>query len=214
MKVLVTGFDPFGGEKINPAWEAVKLLPNEIARAEIIKVEVPTVFKKSGLTLEKAIEDHEPDIVICVGQAGGRSAITVEKVAINFAEGRIADNEGNQPSDAKIKEDGETAYFATVPIKAMVMNMRKVDVPAHISYTAGTFVCNDIMYSLLYTLKKKYPRMRGGFIHVPFISEQVVGKPDGTPSMATETIVKGLKAAIEAAVENETDIKGIMGTTH
>lgn len=214
MKVLVTGFDPFGGENVNPALEAVKMLPETIAGAEIIKLEVPTVFDKSGAAVEKAIESNSPDLVLCVGQAGGRTAISIEKVAINLQEARIADNEGNQPTDKKIKEDGESAYFATLPVKAMVMNVRKNNIPSHISYSAGTFVCNDIMYNLLYTLNKKYPHIRGGFIHVPFIPEQVVDKADGTPSMSTQTIVAGLTYAIEAAIVNKEDAKGIMGTTH
>lgn len=213
MKILVTGFDPFGGESVNPALEAVKKLPDEIAGAQIVKLEVPTVFRKSGEVLAAEIEKQRPDAVICVGQAGGRSTVTVEKVAINLAEARIEDNEGNQPTDIKIKEDGETAYFSTLPIKAMVMNMRKNGIPANISYTAGTFVCNDIMYTLLYTLKN-YPNTRGGFIHVPFIPEQVIGKPEGTASMALDLISKGLYYSIEAVVQNEKDITGIMGTTH
>ena len=213
MKILVTGFDPFGGESVNPALEAVKKLPDEIAGAQIVKLEVPTVFRKSGEVLAAEIEKQRPDAVICVGQAGGRSTVTVEKVAINLAEARIEDNEGNQPTDIKIKEDGETAYFSTLPIKAMVMNMRKNGIPANISYTAGTFVCNDIMYTLLYTLKN-YPNTRGGFIHVPFIPEQVIGKPEGTASMALDLISKGLYCSIEAVVQNEKDITGIMGTTH
>ena len=212
MKVLVTGFDPFGGESINPALEAVVRLPDAIAGAEIIKEEVPTVFQKSGEVLESLIVKHEPDVVICVGQAGGRSSISVEKVAINFAEARIADNEGNQPRDLKIKEDGETAYFSTLPIKAMVMNMRSRRIPANISYTAGTFVCNDIMYTLLYMLNRKYPSVRGGFIHVPFIPAQVVGKAEGTPSMSLAMIRDALICAIEAAVQNERDIQDAMGT--
>ena len=213
MKILVTGFDPFGGESVNPALEAVKKLPDEIAGAQIVKLEVPTVFRKSGEVLAAEIEKQRPDAVICVGQAGGRSTVTVEKVAINLAEARIEDNEGNQPTDIKIKEDGETAYFSTLPIKAMVMNMRKNGIPANISYTAGTFVCNDIMYTLLYTLKN-YPNTRSGFIHVPFIPEQVIGKPEGTASMALDLISKGLYCSIEAVVQNEKDITGIMGTTH
>lgn len=212
MKVLVTGFTPFGGEKINPAWEAVKQLPSEIAGAEIVKLEIPTVFFKSGRALESGIKEHQPDIVICVGQAGGRSIIAVEKVAINLAEARIKDNEGNQPMDRKVKEDGDTAYFTSLPAKAMVVNIRKNKIPANISYTAGTFVCNDIMYTLLYLIDKKYPGVRGGFIHVPYIPEQIVGKPDGTPSMSLETIRDGLMYAIEAAVRNERDIAGEMGT--
>ncbi|MDO5095700.1 MAG: pyroglutamyl-peptidase I [Peptostreptococcaceae bacterium] len=212
MKVLVTGFDPFGGESVNPALEAVMRLPDTIAGSNIIKEEVPTVFQKSGEVLERLIARHEPDVVICVGQAGGRSSVSVEKVAINFAEARIADNEGNQPRDLKIKEDGETAYFSTLPIKAMVMNMRKHEIPANISYTAGTFVCNDIMYTLLYLLNRKYPQMRGGFIHVPFIPAQVVGKAEGTPSMSLEMIRDALICAIEATVQNERDIQDAMGT--
>lgn len=212
MKVLVTGFDPFGGESVNPALEAVMRLPDTIAGAEIIKEEVPTVFQKSGEVLESLIVKHEPDVVICVGQAGGRSSISVEKVAINFVEARIADNEGNQPRDLKIKEDGETAYFSTLPIKALVMNMRKHEIPANISYTAGTFVCNDIMYNLLYMLNRKYPQMRGGFIHVPFIPAQVVGKAEGIPSMSLEMIRDALICAIEATVQNERDIQDAMGT--
>lgn len=212
MKVLITGFDPFGGESVNPALEAVVRLPDAIDGAEIIKEEVPTVFQKSGEVLESLIVKHEPDVVICVGQAGGRSSISVEKVAINFVEARIADNEGNQPRDLKIKEDGETAYFSTLPIKAMVMNMRNHQIPANISYTAGTFVCNDIMYNLLYMLNRKYPQMRGGFIHVPFIPAQVVGKAEGIPSMSLEMIRDALVYAIEAAVQNERDIQDAMGT--
>lgn len=212
MKVLVTGFAPFGGEKINPAWEAVKQLPHEIAGAEIATLEIPTVFIKSGRALESGIKELQPDIVICVGQAGGRSIITVEKVAINLAEARIKDNEGNQPTDRKIKEDGENAYFTSLPAKAMVVNIRRNGIPANISYTAGTFVCNDIMYTLLYLIDKKYPGIRGGFIHVPYVPEQTVGKPDGTPSMSLAMIRDGLTYAIEAAVLNEKDIAGVMGT--
>ena len=212
MKVLVTGFNPFGGEKINPALEAVKRLPSEIAGAEIATLEIPTVFIKSGRALESGIKELQPDIVICVGQAGGRSIIAIEKVAINLAEARIKDNEGNQPTDRKIKEDGENAYFTSLPAKAMVMNIRKNGIPANISYTAGTFVCNDIMYTLLYLIDKKYPGIRGGFIHVPYVPEQTVGKPDGTPSMSLGMIRDGLTYAIEAAVLNEKDIAGVMGT--
>lgn len=214
MKVLVTGFDPFGGEKINPAFEAVKLLPDTIAGAQIIKLEIPTVFTRSADVVEKAIEEHQPDIVIDVGQAGGRSCMTVEKVAINLAEARIPDNDGEQPLDEPLRADGETAYFATVPVKAMVENMREHGIPAHISYTAGTYVCNAVMYNVLYLLDKKYPGVRGGFIHVPFESGQVVDKANGTPFMSLEMIAKGIEYSIEAAVKNEADVKENMGETH
>lgn len=214
MKVLVTGFDPFGGESINPAFEAVKMLPDEIAGAEIVKLEIPTVFRKEADKLRSAIQKEKPDIVICVGQAGGRAGISIEKVAINLADARIPDNEGNQPVDEPIKEDGPAAYFATVPVKAMAANVEENGIPAHVSYTAGTFVCNDIMYNLLYMLDKEFHGIRGGFIHVPFDTKQIKGKPNTTPSMPVATISEGLKYAIEAAIKHSSDIRKIGGETH
>lgn len=214
MKILITGFDPFGGESVNPAYEAVKLLPDTIGGAQIIKLEVPTVFGKAGEALEQGILTHQPDAVLCIGQAGGRSGMSVEKTAINFQDARIQDNEGNQPVDLPIKEDGETAYFATVPVKAMVAAMRKNGIPAFVSYTAGTFVCNELMYTLLYLANKKYPQVRGGFIHVPYAMGQTVDKPNGTPAMALESIARGLECAVLAVVENREDISAAMGTTH
>jgi len=212
MKVLVTGFDPFGGDKVNPAYEAVKKMPDEIAGAQIIKVEVPTVFAKSSQVVEKAIAEHQPEIVICVGQAGGRSAVSFERVAINLAEARIADNEGNQPFDTALEPDGPAAYFTSLPIKAMTKNEHGL--PAYISYTAGTFVCNDIMYRLLHLIETKFPTIRGGFIHVPFSPDQVIDRPVGTPSMSLDDIAASLTYAVEAAVTNDHDIAGNAGTTH
>lgn len=214
MKIMITGFDPFGGEPVNPAYEAVKLLPDEIGGAQIIKLEVPTVFGKAGEVLEANIKTEQPDAVICVGQAGGRSGMTVEKVAINFQDARIPDNDNQQPVDKPIKEDGETAYFATIPVKAMVAKMRENGIPAFISYTAGTYVCNDLMYTLLYLIDKKYPQMRGGFIHVPYAMEQTIEKPIGTASMALPMIAKALEYAVLAVIENQEDISQAMGTTH
>ena len=214
MKVLVTGFDPFGGADINPAYEAVKLLPDQIKNAEIIKMEIPTVFEKEGEVLEKGILENKPDIVICVGQAGGRSAITVEKVAINLIEARIPDNEGKQPLDRPVYEDGENAYFAKLPVKAMVREIKSHGIPAKISYTAGTFVCNDVMYRLLYMIDRKYPGMKGGFIHVPYLPEQVIDLQDGTASMSAQMIADALKYAIEAALEYDEDIQAVTGETH
>ncbi|MDE1547857.1 pyroglutamyl-peptidase I [Jeotgalibaca caeni] len=215
MKILVAAFDPFGGEKINPALEAVKKLDDQIAGAEITKLEIPTVFHKSAQTLrEKAIE-LKPDMILCVGQAGGRYALTPERVAINQDDARIEDNEGNQPIDVPIQEDGAPAYFATLPIKAMVQKMKEAGVPAEVSNSAGTFVCNHIMYQALYLTEKEMPSVRAGFIHVPFIPEQVVSKP-GQPSMSLEDIAKGLSAAIEAMVEyhDKEDVKSIGGAIH
>lgn len=212
MKILVTGFDPFGEEKINPAYEAVKLLPDNIAGAEIIKLEIPTVFTRSVLVVEACIKNHRPDVVLSIGQAGGRSSITVEKAAINLAEARIPDNDGEQPLDQELQKDGETAYFATIPVKAIVNNIREHGIPANISYTAGTYVCNSIMYNVLYMAHKKYPDIRAGFIHVPFSTEQAAEKPDGTASMAIETISKAIEYAIEAIAENREDSGESMGT--
>ena len=198
MKILITGFDPFGGETVNPAYEAVKLLPDTIAGDEIIKLEVPTRFHHAGAVLEDAMQRHKPDAVICVGQAGGRAAITPEKVAINLMDGRIPDNAGYQPVDVPIWEDGETAYFTSLPVKAMVQRMRDAGIPAAVSYTAGTYVCNYLLYTLLYLIDKKYPHVRGGFIHVPYAMEQVINKPLGTPSMDLRQIARGLETAVEA----------------
>lgn len=198
MKILITGFDPFGGETVNPAYEAVKLLPDTIAGAEIIKLEVPTRFHRAGAVLEDAMQRLKPDTVICVGQAGGRAAITPEKVAINLMDGRIPDNAGYQPVDVPIREGGETAYFTSLPVKAMVQRMRDAGIPAAVSYTAGTYVCNYLLYTLLYLIDKKYPNVRGGFIHVPYAMEQVINKPLGTPSMDLHQIARGLETAVEA----------------
>ncbi|KFX60235.1 pyroglutamyl-peptidase I [Clostridium botulinum] len=210
MKVLITGFDPFGGESINPALEAVKKLPNTISNAEIIKLEIPTVFKKSLDKIEENILAHKPDIVISIGQAGGRFGITPERVAINIDDARIEDNEKNQPIDLKVFEDGENAYFTTLPIKAMVKEMQEAGIPSSVSNSAGTFVCNHVMYGVLYMINKKYPNIKGGFIHVPYIPSQVVNKPN-MPSMSIEDIFKGLELSVKAAVENNTDIKTAQG---
>ncbi len=214
MKILVTGFDPFGGESLNPAFEAVKLLPDNIAGAKIIKLEIPTVFGKGAMAVEKAIEEHKPNCVVCIGQAGGRSCISIEKVGINYIDARIPDNDGNQPLDVKIKEDGETAYFATLPIKAMVENVRKHGIQSHLSFTAGTYVCNDVMYSLLYYISKNNLDIKGGFIHVPYTISQTVDKANGTPGWSEDCIAKGLEYAIEAIALNDEDKSIALGTTH
>lgn len=202
MKLLLTAFDPFGGDAVNPALEAVKLVADKIGRFDIVKLEVPTVFRKSIDTVAKAIEEEKPDVVLCIGQAGGRFEITPERVAINVDDARIKDNEGNQPIDTKIFEDGENAYFTTLPIKAMVEAIREANLPAAVSNTAGTFVCNHLMYGVLYTLAKKYPHIKGGFTHVPFIPAQVARRTPVAPYMALEDIKRGLEAAIAAIDKN------------
>ena len=192
MKILVTGFDPFGGESVNPAYEAVKLLPDVIGGAEIFKLEIPTVFSLSGPAVEEGIRKYQPDVVICVGQAGGRASISVEKVAINFVDARIPDNNGEQPLDEPLQADGPAAYFATLPVKAMVQHVKEAGLPCYLSFTAGTYVCNSIMYNVLYMCEKRYPGIRAGFIHVPYACGQVIDKANTTPSMPLETIAKSL----------------------
>lgn len=214
MKVVVTGFDPFGGESINPAYEAVKKLPDVIGDAKIIKVEIPTVFGDAPKAVEAAIKEHHPDIVLCVGQAGGRTHITPEFVGINFADARIPDNKGNQPMNELIEADGAVAYFTKHPVKAMVQNMKEHGIPAAVSYSAGTYVCNDVMYSLLYMIDKKYPNIRGGFIHVPYDASQAANLSATTPSMPITMISEGLKFAIEAILEHKEDIQIQGGATH
>lgn len=214
MKILVTGFDPFGGEKVNPALEAIKSLPSVIHGAEIRWVEIPTVFYKSAEVLEAEIVRYQPDVVLCIGQAGGRASLTPERVAINQDDARIPDNQGNQPIDTPIRLDGEAAYFSTLPIKAMAQAIKEVGLPATVSNTAGTFVCNHLMYQALYLADKKFPHMRAGFMHIPYMTEQVINKPN-TASMNLADIVKGIEAAIGAIVDyKDKDLKIVGGATH
>ena len=209
-KLLLTAFTPFDGERINPALEAVKLVKDKIGNLKIIKLEVPTVFGKSIETVREAIEREKPDFVLSIGQAGGRAEITPERVAINLDDARIPDNEGNQPIDEPIFSDGENAYFSTLPVKAMVEAIRKEGLPSSLSNTAGTYVCNHLMYGVLYYLDKR-PRMKAGFIHVPYIPEQVKDKKD-MPALPLSDIVRGLEAAIQAVEENELDLKKAFGS--
>ncbi|MGW7809611.1 pyroglutamyl-peptidase I [Staphylococcus xylosus] len=213
MRILITGFDPFGGEEINPALEAVKLLPDNIEGHTIDKLEIPTVFHKSKHVLEVRMKQYDYDIVLAIGQAGGRFELTPERVGINVDDARIADNEGQQPIDECIQQDGAAAYFSNLPVKRMTEAIKANGVPARLSNTAGTFVCNHILHQLGYLHATQFPRIKFGFIHVPFIPEQVVDKPE-KPSMSVETIRKGLNAALEAIIESDEDIKVALGETH
>lgn len=215
MKILVTGFTPFGGEKINPALETVKKLPATIAGATIEWLEVPTVFGRSACVLEEKMTAWQPDAVLCIGQAGGRTGLTPERVAINQDDARIPDNEGNQPIDTFIQEEGPVAYFSTLPIKAMVASIHQIGLPASVSNTAGTYVCNHLMYQVLHLTATKFPQTRAGFLHIPFLPEQVVDKPN-LASMSLVDIVRGVEAAIIAIVEyaDKEDLKLVGGATH
>ena len=214
MKILVTGFDPFDKDIINPAYEAVKRLPDEIKEAKIIKLEIPTSFERSRIAIEEAIEKYSPNVILSIGQAGGRNEITIEKVAINLLEARIKDNDGYQPLDKPIKEDGQTAYFTNLPIKGMVSHIKENNIPANISYTAGTFVCNSVMYNILYLIDKKFPHIKGGFIHVPFLPEQAVLKNPIPSSMSLDMISKAIELAIEAILINKDNKDLVIGKTH
>ena len=204
-KLLLTAFTPFDGERINPALEAVKLVKDKIGNLLIVKLEVPTVFGKSIDTVREAIERERPDFVLSIGQAGGRAEITPERVAINLNDARIPDNEGNQPIDEPIFPDGENAYFSTLPVKAMVEAIRREGLPSSLSNSAGTYVCNHLMYGVLYYLDKR-PVIKAGFIHVPYIPEQKKNKKE-MPALELSEIVRGLEAAITAIAINGTDKK-------
>ena len=211
----MTGFQPFGGATKNPAWEAVRRLPDTIGGAEVVKVEIPVVFGRASAAVDVAIEANRPDIVLCVGQAGGRAKITPEFVGINYRDARIPDNDGNQPHAEKIVEDGPDAYFATLPVRAMTEAMNEAGIPAAVSYTAGTYVCNDVMYSMLHALATKHPNARGAFLHVPFATEQATKQSANTASLPIEVMTRGLEVALTAAVEHEVDTAGeSLGTTH
>ena len=213
MKVLVTGFDPFGGELINPAWEAVKAMKDTIAGAEIVKMQIPTVVGKSIEKIHQKMKELQPDLVISVGQAGGRFGVTPERVAINVTDARIPDNEGNQPIDEPIFFDGPAAYFSNLPVKAMVQAIKDAGYPSVLSNSAGTYICNHVMYGILYYIEKEFPNVRGGFIHVPYAPSQVVNKPS-TPSMALADITASLEAAVAAAISSKEDIRAVGGEIH
>ncbi len=197
MKLLLAGFEPFGGEPLNPALESVKLVrsPEGI---ELVKLEIPCLFEKCIEEVMKAAEKEKPDVIVCVGQAGGRAAVTPERVAVNVMDARIPDNGGYQPKDLPIREDGPAAYFATVPVRAMTEAIAAAGVPAALSNTAGTFCCNNVMYGVLHEIAKAGLPIRAGFIHVPCIPEQLPRFKEGTPALPLEDIVKALEAALGA----------------
>lgn len=198
LQLLITGFDPFGGEKINPAWEAVCRLPEEIGLFQLHKLQIPTVFTLGAQAVLEAAERIQPDVILCVGQAGGRSAITPERIAVNIRDARIGDNQGNQPKGERILPQGPAAYFSTVDVDGMVREMEGAGIAAQASNSAGAFVCNDTLYRLLHRFDGSKTRV--GFIHVPYLPVQATR---GEPSMPLETMVAGLSAAI-AGLQGDT----------
>ena len=195
-QLLITGFDPFGGESVNPAWEAVKQLPDSIGDYALTKCEIPTVFGEAADTvlLTAASMPTPPDVILCIGQAGGRAAVTPEFVAINYRHAGIPDNAGVSPKESPIIPDAPAAYFASVPVQKMTEGINRAGIRAQTSYSAGTFVCNDVFYTLLHRFDGTETRV--GFVHVPYLHEQ--RKDDSTPSMSLGEIIRTLTAAIEA----------------
>ncbi|MBE6984510.1 MAG: pyroglutamyl-peptidase I [Ruminococcaceae bacterium] len=187
--LLITGFDPFGGEKLNPSWEAVSRLDDTIGAYRLEKLQIPTVFGKAAQTVLSAVREKKPDAVLCIGQAGGRSAVTPEYVAINLRYATIFDNEKNMPQDIPVIDGAPKAYFSTLPVRKMANAIEQAGVRSQMSYSAGTFVCNDLLFTLL------HEGVACAFIHVPYLPEQA--KAD-QPSMPLEQIVRALTAAISA----------------
>lgn len=211
--VLITGFEPFDGEAVNPSWEVVSRLDNAIiGGCRVVARQLPCVFGEALIELNAAIDVLSPTLVLSVGQAGGRTDISVERVAINVDDARIPDNRGNQPVDTPIVRNGPAAWLSSLPIKAIVSALRDAGIPASVSQTAGTFVCNHVMYGLLHKLSGM-PEAKGGFIHIPYLPQQAAARP-GAPSMAAETVRQGLELAIATALQVENDIQVTGGATH
>ncbi len=210
-KILLTGFDAFGGATLNPSWLAVKALHGRrVLGHTVVAAQLPTVFDTSLSGLTALLKQHQPVLVVCVGQAGGRSALSLERVAINVNDAPIADNAGGQPVDTPVKPRAPAAYFTSLPIKAMLATLQAQGVAAEVSQTAGTFVCNHVFYGLMHTLatRRELKHTRGGFIHVPWLPEQ------GIPSMALDEIVRGLRLAVRCALQVDKDATLGAGTTN
>jgi len=212
--VLITGIEPFDGESLNPSWEAARHLDGlEIGGARVVARQLPCVIGKVVGVLRQAIDDVRPDLVICLGQAGGRSDITVERVAINVVDARIPDNEGHQPIDEPVVQGGPTAYFSSLPIKAIVRDLRAGGVPASVSLTAGTYNCNTIFYGLAHFIATERPALRGGFVHVPYLPEMATRHP-GAPSLALEVLLHGVKIMVATSLAVTQDVKLSGGALH
>ncbi len=209
--ILLTGFEPFGGEQSNPSWLAVQQLDGYQLDDEvrIVSRQLSCVFEKSQQELKTAIDELKPVLVLALGQAGGRTELCFEKVAINFIDARIADNAGQQPIDKSVVTDGPAAYFTTLPIKAMVNSLKQQGIPAAVSYTAGTYVCNTVFYALMHQLKDK-PKVRAGFLHIPYAPEQAIGK--AVASMPVYMVVNALKICLPVALRTTEDLQLAAGT--
>lgn len=190
-KLLITGFEPFGGESINPSWEAISRLPSEIGAYNLTKLQIPVIYGRAAEIVINVADEIFPDVILCIGQAGGRNAITPEMIGINLRYATIPDNNGYQPKDEPIIKDGENAYFSTLPVRKIEEMINNCGIPAKVSFSGGTYVCNDLLYTLLCHYKSSKTLV--GFIHIPYSAEQ--GKE---PYMDLDKIIKGLTIAIEA----------------
>ncbi|WP_439384135.1 pyroglutamyl-peptidase I [Amycolatopsis lexingtonensis] len=211
-KVLMTGFAPFGGEPVNPSWQAVSRLGAR--RDDVAAVELPCEFEASLPALRAAVEEHRPSLVVCVGQAGGRPDVTPERVAINLVDARIPDNAGARPIDVPVVPDGPAAYFSTLPVKACVAAIRAAGVPASVSHTAGTYVCNQVFYGLMHLLATEFPGVRGGFVHVPFSPEQVAASGKQAPSLGVDRLADALEVLADTALKTTADLVLSAGAEH
>ena len=214
--ILVTGFEPFGGERMNPSWEIAQALDGWQCEGHVVRaVRLPCVFGDALRALDAALAEHRPALVVCVGQAGGRGEISVERVAINVDDARIPDNLGRQPIDATVHADGPAAYFSTLPIKAIARDVRAAGIAAAVSNTAGTFVCNHVFYALMHRLATApaLAHARGGFVHVPYTPEQAAGRA-GVPSMALADQVQGLREVLRSAARTQVDARETGGREH
>jgi pyroglutamyl-peptidase len=205
-RILLTGFDPFGGEAVNPSWEAAQALDGRrIGGHRIVARQLPTEFVGSLRVLKAAVREVAPVILLGVGQAGGRQQLSLERVAINVQDARIPDNAGAQPVDEAVIVDGPAAYFSTLPIKAMLAALHAAGLPAEISQSAGTYVCNHIAYAMLH-LAAKRRGVRAGFIHIPYLPAQAA-RLHGVASMAHTDVVRGLEIALRTAIATPMDRK-------
>jgi pyroglutamyl-peptidase len=211
MKALVTGFEPFAGDAVNPAGEAVVGLPSRLGELAIHTRVLPTVFGRAIAALEEALVTVRPDIVLCVGLAGGRAELSLERVAINVDDARIPDNDGQQPIDRPIARGGPAAYFTGLPVKAAVAALREAGLPAIVSNTAGTFVCNHVFYGLMHVTATRQLPLRGGFLHVPYLPSQAA-RFNAAPSMALDQIVEGIRIILRVAAARTEDIATAEGT--
>ncbi|MBL9213102.1 MAG: pyroglutamyl-peptidase I [Opitutaceae bacterium] len=208
--VLLTGFEPFGGDVRNPSAEIVAALQGRIIRGRrVVGVVLPCAFTTSTATLRRLLREHRPELVLATGLAGGRAGLSVERIAINVQDARIPDNAGAQPIDRPVVRGGPAAYWSTLPVKAIVARLRREGLPADVSQTAGTFVCNHVFYFLMHALRRRRG-VRGGFVHVPWLPEQA--EPGG-PAMPLATVATAIAAAIETALTVRRDLRTSGGAT-